>query len=159
MEIKYQSIGIIRSPFKETDGMPIQSMAAKGIRGEILINDELIEGLEDLPGFSHIVLVYHFHLSKNYKLKTEPFLDDFKRGVFATRAPSRPNPIGFSVVKLISIDGNKLIIENIDIVDGTPLLDIKPYIPEFDNYETSYKIGWLDDKIQKTVYTKSSSGF
>ena len=107
--------------------MPIQPSGAKGVAGTIEISPDFIEGLKDLDGFSHIILIYHFHLSKEYTLSVKPFMDDKLRGVFATRAPRRPNPIGISVVKLIKVEPrNLLYTENLDIIDGTPLLDIKP---------------------------------
>ena len=127
--------------------MPIQPSGAKGITGTIEISPAFIEGLKDLDGFSHIMLIYNFHLSKGYTLAVKPFVDDKLHGVFATRAPRRPNPIGISVVKLISVEGNLLHIENVDIIDGTPLLDIKPYISEVDVYEVE-KAGWLSGKAE-----------
>jgi tRNA-Thr(GGU) m(6)t(6)A37 methyltransferase TsaA len=146
-EISYKPIGIIHSPFRDIKGMPIQPTGAIGVVGTIEINPDFIEGLKDLEGFSHIILIYHFHLSEGYELSVKPFVDDKLRGVFATRAPRRPNPVGISVVKLISVEGNVLYIENVDIIDGTPLLDIKPYISEVDVYEVE-KAGWLSGKAE-----------
>ena len=144
MEIKLYPIGKIRSPFKSPAGMPIQSSAARGIRGKVILYPEYVEGIRDLDGFSHVILLYYFHLIKQSKLVVNPFLDDKLRGVFATRSPQRPNHIGLSVVKLLKIEGNSLHIENLDILDGTPLLDIKPYVSLFDRHlETS--AGWLDN--------------
>lgn len=157
-KITYNPIGIIHSPFKDIKGMPIQPAGAKGIAGTIEIYPEFAEGLKDLEGFSHIILIYHFHLSKGYSLKVKPFLDDNLHGVFATRAPKRPNPIGISVVRLRKIEGNILRIEDVDIVDGTPLLDIKPYVPEFDVHEVE-KIGWLSQKNKKLHRVKSDERF
>ena len=125
-EIKYKPIGIIHSPFKEPKGTPIQPTAAKGIEGKVEVFPEYAEGLKDVKEFSHIILVCHFHLSKKPSLKVKPFMDDQMRGVFATRAPSRPNPIGISIVRLIKIEENILHVQDVDIIDGTPLLDIKP---------------------------------
>ena len=157
-QIKYAPIGTIHSPFNEPEGMPIQPSAGQGIRGHILIKDEFVEGLDDLEGFSHIYLLYHLHLADSYRLKVIPFLDDKLRGVFSTRAPRRPNPIGMSVVKLIHIEGNRLDIENLDIVDGTPLLDIKPYVPEME--EASHiKIGWLSGHVKDIKSRKSDRRF
>jgi len=153
-QIRYTPIGIIHSPYTESDGMPIQPSGAQGIKGHILINEDFVEGLDDLEGFSHIYLLYHLHLSSSYDLKVEPFLDDQLRGVFSTRAPNRPNPIGLSVVKLNKIDVNRLEIENVDIIDGTPLLDIKPYVPEMDEVANS-RIGWLSNHI-KDIHSKKS---
>ncbi len=148
MEIRYRPIGIIYTPFKEPKGTPIQPTAAKGVHGRVEVFPEYAEGLKDLDGFSHIILIYHFHLSKKFSLKVKPFMDDQMRGVFATRAPSRPNPIGISVVRLIKIEGNILHIQDVDIVDGTPLLDIKPYVPEFD-VRVVDRVGWLEGNLNK----------
>ena len=143
--IQYQPIGTIHSPFDEPQNMPIQPVGGLGISGTVVIDPEFQEGLQDLAGFSHIILLYHFHLSKGYALMVKPFLDDVRRGLFATRAPRRPNPIGISVVRLERIEGNILHVVNLDIVNGTPLLDIKPYVPDFTESE-DVKIGWLSQK-------------
>jgi tRNA-Thr(GGU) m(6)t(6)A37 methyltransferase TsaA len=153
-QIYFKPIGIIHSPFTNIEGIPIQPSAAKGIRGHIVISEHFVEGLCDLDGFSHIYLLYYFHLSKSYNLKVIPFLDDEQRGVFSTRAPKRPNPIGLSVVKLNKITLNVLDIENVDIIDGTPLLDIKPYVQEM-NEVSQYKLGWLS-KYSKDLKSKKS---
>jgi tRNA-Thr(GGU) m(6)t(6)A37 methyltransferase TsaA len=158
MEVTYRPIGIIHSPFKETQGMPIQSSGASKIQGAIEIFPEFVEGLKDLDGFSHIILLYHFHRVQGVKLIVTPFLDSQPRGVFATRAPTRPNAIGFSVVKLLSIERNVVHMENVDIVDGTPLLDIKPYVPEFDQYPAE-RIGWLEQAKGKVEGKKSNDRF
>ena len=147
-KLEYIPIGIIHSPFKEATGTPIQSATAKKIRGIVEVYGDYVDGLRDLKGFSHIILIYHFHLADKYKLLVKPFLDHRLRGLFATRAPARPNPIGISVVRLVGIEETKLHIENIDIVDGTPLLDIKPYVPTFDETET-YRVGWLKNQLHK----------
>jgi tRNA-Thr(GGU) m(6)t(6)A37 methyltransferase TsaA len=158
--IKYKPIGIIKSPFKTLEGMPIQPIGACGVTGEIHIDEEYVEGLIDLEEFSHIMLIYHLHLSNGYSLRVKPFLDDKLHGVFATRAPKRPNPIGLSVVRLIKVDGNVLYISNVDIVDGTPLLDLKPYIPHFDKDEgEDVCIGWFEDNYHEAVDKKSDDRF
>ena len=157
-KIVYQPIGTIHSPFQNIQGMPIQPAGAKGIAGTIEIKPEYVDGLQDIEGFSHIILIYHFHLAKGYSLKVKPFMDENLRGVFATRAPRRPNHIGISVVKLVRVEGTILHIEDIDIVDGTPLLDIKPYVPEFDVQKVE-KIGWLSQKIKKARRVKSDKRF
>ena len=157
-EIKFRPIGIIHSPFKEAKGVPIQPSAAKGIEGKVEIFPEYAEGIDDIGNFSHIFLIYHLHLSGKYSLKVKPYMDDKERGVFATRAPSRPNPIGISVVELLEVDGNMLHIKNVDIVDGTPLLDIKPYVPEFDIHNVK-KIGWLEKNVHKLPETKDDGRF
>jgi len=141
--IVYRPIGIIHTPFKEVENMPIQPSGAAGIHGTVELFPEFTEGLKDLDGFSHLILLYHFHQSRGHKLIVTPFLDSEPRGVFATRAPKRPNPIGLSIVRLVRIRGSTLDIENVDILDGTPLLDVKPYVPEFD-YQEDCRIGWLE---------------
>lgn len=156
--ISYTPIGIIRSPFNAVEGMPIQSKGAEGIRGTVELNPELVAGLQDLDGFSHIILLYSFHLSNGYSLVVKPFLDDRHRGVFSTRAPKRPNSIGISIVKLVGISGNILHIEDVDIVDGTPLLDIKPFVPEFDMRRAD-KIGWFADKSRDVKDTRADERF
>ena len=136
-------IGVIHSPYTDPTGMPIQPNGARGIRGTVEIFPEYAGGLSDLDGFSRVILIYIFHRSGSYNLKVTPFLDTTARGVFATRAPKRPNPIGLSVVRLIEVQDRTLIIEDVDILDGTPLLDIKPYVPEFDAYPDA-SCGWLE---------------
>jgi len=151
--INYHPIGIIHSPFKTPEGTPIQPTGAADVEGRVEIFPQYTEGLDDLAGFSHIFLIYHFHLSKKFSLKVTPFLDNCKRGLFATRAPSRPNPIGLSVVRLIDITGGNLMAKDIDVMDGTPLLDVKPYVPGFDVRNVD-RIGWIGEKtreIEKTV--------
>jgi len=138
--------------------MPIQSVSAEGVKGTIELNQELVNGLLDLDGFSHIMLLYQFHKSTGYSLHTKPFIQETPHGVFATRAPMRPNSIGLSVVKLISISGNVLEIENVDMLDGTPLLDIKPYIPQFDIHQTK-KNGWFEKTRVNLKVVKSDDRF
>jgi tRNA-Thr(GGU) m(6)t(6)A37 methyltransferase TsaA len=156
--MNYSPIGTIHTPFKNVEGMPIQPSGAKGIRGHIDILPEFVEGLKDLDGFSHIVLLYHFHEGKESKLTVVPFMDTVPRGVFATRAPKRPNPIGLSVVKLIGIEENIVHIENVDILDGTPLLDIKPYVREFD-HEEKIRVGWLEKARGRSRSKKADDRF
>jgi tRNA (adenine37-N6)-methyltransferase len=153
-EFIYKSIGIIRSPFKSLEGMPIQPSGANGVEGIVEVKLKYKNGLKDLDGFSHIILIYHFHRSEGFSLQIVPFLDDEFRGLFATRAPKRPNPIGFSVVKLKEVKDNILKIENVDILDGTPLLDIKPFVPDFDVYK-DVQTGWLE-KASKNINKKKS---
>jgi len=157
-EIRYSPIGIIHSPFKDINGIPIQSTGAQGIKGTIEIAPEYLEGLDGIEGFSYIILLYHFHLSNGFSLKVRPFLSEGKYGVFATRAPKRPNPIGISIVKLIQVEGTKLYIEDVDIVDNTPLLDIKPYVPQFDMRDAK-KIGWLTERIADVRQKKADNRF
>jgi tRNA-Thr(GGU) m(6)t(6)A37 methyltransferase TsaA len=157
-EIRYRPIGVIRSPYKETAGTPIQPTGAQGVSGTVEIIPECVEGLKDLDGFSHIILIYHFHLAKGYSLTVKPFLDETPRGVFSTRAPKRPNAVGFSIVKLVRIEGATLYIEDVDIVDSTPLLDIKPYVPEFD-WREGERIGWLAGKVEKVTEAEADKRF
>ena len=156
MKIEYQNIGLIHSPFKNIREMPIQPVGASGIKGIVEVFPAFTEGLKDVEGFSHIILLYHFHQIKESMLLVTPFLDSQPRGVFATRAPKRPNPIGLSIVKLDDIEGNILHVENVDILDGTPLLDIKPYVPEFDNHPAD-RVGWLE-KAKGRVRNQKSDG-
>jgi tRNA-Thr(GGU) m(6)t(6)A37 methyltransferase TsaA len=159
-KVQFISIGTIHSPFKDLEGMPIQPIGARDIKGEIHLDNQYKEGLKDLEGFSHIILIYHLHLSKGHDLEVKPFLDTEKRGIFATRSPKRPNHIGLSVVRLEKIEGTKIYISDVDIVDGTPLLDIKPYIPNFDKHDDDeVAIGWFEDKHHEAVDKKSDRRF
>jgi len=157
-EIKYRPIGIIHSPFKEAIGTPIQPSAARDVKGTVELFPEYSEGLKDLDGFSHIILLYNFHLAKNVSLRVKPFMDEDFHGVFATRSQSRPNPIGISVVRLIRVEENTLHISDVDIIDGTPLLDLKPYVPEFDVRDT-IRIGWLENKVHRLPQTRDDGRF
>ncbi|MFC1561572.1 tRNA (N6-threonylcarbamoyladenosine(37)-N6)-methyltransferase TrmO [candidate division KSB1 bacterium] len=157
--IAFRSIGIIHTPFRSLKNMPIQSGHAPGIEGTVEVFGEFAEGLEALKGFSHIQLLYYFHRSKGYRLKVVPFLDTVKRGVFATRAPRRPNQIGLSVTELIGIERNIIHIKGVDILDGTPLIDIKPYIPFFDEPDREVRIGWLTGKKHTAPSAKSDLRF
>jgi tRNA-Thr(GGU) m(6)t(6)A37 methyltransferase TsaA len=145
--IQYRPIGIIHTPYKTPQGTPIQPPASKGVAADVEVFENYAEGLTDLEGFSHIYLIYHFHLSKKFSLMVKPFLDDESHGLFATRAPSRPNAIGLSIVELIGTEKNILRVKNIDVLDGTPLLDIKPYVPGFDIRKV-HNIGWMEKKIE-----------
>ena len=144
-KIIFTPIGIIHTPFNKPEGTPIQPTAARNIEGTIEIYQEYHKGLLDLDGFSHIILLYQFHLMKVFSLKVKPYLDIIQHGVFATRAPARPNPIGMSIVNLVKIEKEILFIKGVDIIDGPPLLDIKPYIKEFDSYPEA-KCGWYDNR-------------
>lgn len=157
-EIIYKPIGMIHTPFKKPEGVPIQPLGGSDIEGFVELETAYKEGLSDLDGFSHIYLIYHFHLSKGYSLKVVPFMDDRERGLFATRAPKRPNPIGISLVKVKSIETSRLYFLGADMVDGTPLLDIKPYVPEFESPE-DVKIGWLKNHVHKSRYFKADGRF
>jgi tRNA-Thr(GGU) m(6)t(6)A37 methyltransferase TsaA len=157
-EIRYKPIGVVHSPFKKPEGTPIQPAAAKGVNGTVEVFSEYAEGLKDVEGFSHIILIYHFHLSKGASLKVKPYMDNKAHGIFAMRGTSRPNPIGISIVRLVRIEENILHIQDVDILDGTPLLDIKPYVPEFDIREVG-KIGWLEKNVRKITTTKDDGRF
>ncbi len=135
-------IGTIHSPFTSLADMPVQPKGAAEKTGTVIIDRCYQEGLRDLEGFSHIYLIYHFHKASRTKLSVTPFLDTTSRGVFATRSPLRPNHIGLSVVELVAREENVLTIKGLDILDGTPLLDIKPYIEAFDAVEKS-RSGWF----------------
>ncbi len=144
MEINMQPIGIIHTPFSEKRETPIQPTRSSA-KGMVEIFPEYVQGLQDLDGFSHIILLYVFHQSKGYSLLVTPFLDNQPRGLFATRYPARPNPIGLSVVHLLSVESARLEVDGIDVLDGTPLLDIKPYVPEFD-IRQNVRAGWLEKR-------------
>ena len=158
LEIIYKPIGIVHSPFKKPEGTPIQPIAGKDTRGVIEIFPEYREGLKDLESFSHLYILFHLHLIRGKKLTLIPFLDTIPHGVFATRSPARPNPIGLSVVTLEKITGNNLYIKNIDILDGSPVLDIKPYISQFDVFNTT-KNGWFDSSIHNMEKQKDDGRF
>jgi len=139
--LELSTIGTIHTPFDDPSGMPVQPAGAADVEGTIDIEPAYAEGLKDLDGFSHIVLLYHFHRAPRTALTVIPFLDDQERGVFATRSPLRPNHLGLSVVELLGVEGTRLRVRSIDILDGTPLLDIKPFIGPIDNRETT-RDGW-----------------
>jgi tRNA-Thr(GGU) m(6)t(6)A37 methyltransferase TsaA len=142
MEIIYRPIGTVHTQFKDLAEMPIQPTSRASGPATLELFPEYAEGLKDLEGFSHLILIYHLHAVHQVRLTVTPFLDSAPRGVFATRAPTRPNPIGLSIVELVAIEGNLVRIGQADMLDGTPLLDIKPYVPEFDQPEQA-RIGWL----------------
>lgn len=158
MKLEVISIGIIRTPFTELEGMPIQPRAAKGVNGVVDVYEKYQSGLKDLEGFSHIILLYQFHKSDGFNLEVVPYLDDEPRGLFSTRAPKRPNPIGLSVVELDRIEGRHLYVRNVDMLDGTPLVDIKPYVPEFDS-PTEVRIGWLEKSRHDIERRRSDDRF
>lgn len=157
-KIIYRPIGIIHSPHKELKGTPIQPAAAENVDGSVELFPKYTAGLKDLEGFSHIILIYHFHLSGKAALLVYPFMDTQAHGVFAMRGPARPNPIGLSVLKLTKINGNVLFVRDVDIVDGTPLLDIKPYVPDFD-IRPAKSCGWLDNNVKKLANVRDDGRF
>jgi len=142
MKIEYNSIGIVHSPFKNLNNIPNQPSKAEGTKGVVEVYPSFQKGLKDLDGFSHIILLCYFHKISEYSLSVVPSGETKSRGLFATRSPRRPNPIGFSVVCLNEIHENQLMISGLDILDGTPVLDIKPYFREFDS-NVVIKTGWL----------------
>jgi tRNA-Thr(GGU) m(6)t(6)A37 methyltransferase TsaA len=154
-EIIYKPIGIIRSEHAIAGKTPIQPVYAENCIGQVEVFEEYADGLRDLEGFSHIYLLYHFHQSSQVKLMVKPFLQDVERGLFATRAPCRPNAIGLSVVELVKVEGHILYINNVDILDGTPLLDIKPYTAKFDLHDVK-KNGWQDEVDENTAHKRGS---
>jgi len=143
-------IGIIHSPFRQAKGTPIQSALAQGVEGWVKVFPQFVPGLQDLKGFERIWLLYWLDRATAARLVVKPFLDGQERGVFATRAPCRPNPIGLSCVRLLEVVGNVLHVDGLDILDGTPLLDIKPYIPTFDAFEPK-RIGWYGDAKRGSI--------
>jgi tRNA-Thr(GGU) m(6)t(6)A37 methyltransferase TsaA len=157
-KIVYRPIGVVHSPFKAPQDVPIQAAAAEGVKGYVEVAQEYMDGLRDVEGFSHLILVYHCHLAQKYSLLVKPFLDERLHGVFATRAPSRPNPVGVSIVRLTKREKNMLHIQDVDIIDGTPLLDIKPFVPVFDQREAE-RIGWLTGKIDKMHSSRDDGRF
>jgi tRNA-Thr(GGU) m(6)t(6)A37 methyltransferase TsaA len=149
--VPFHPIGVVNTPYKEQAGTPIQPKYARGVQGSVLIFEEYAEALVDLDGFERIWLIYHLNRSKLWTPRVIPYRDTVERGLFATRSPARPNPIGMSAVQLLSIVGRTLQVEGVDILDGTPLLDIKPYVPAFDAHPTS-RAGWFDEtSIDRSV--------
>lgn len=146
----FRPIGVIHSPFVRAEGTPIQSSMAKGTEGSVEIFEEFAPGLLDLEGFDRIWLLYWFDRIVTARLVLTPFLDQREHGIFATRSPCRPNAIGLSCVRLLSVEGNRLRVGELDIVAGTPLLDIKPYVPDFDRFEVG-RVGWLEGKTRQPV--------
>lgn len=141
--IIYHPIGIVHSPHRQRGKAPIQPIYADGFRGYLEIFPEFAEGLEGLEIFSHIFILFHFHLAREFKLKITPFFHDSQRGIFTTRAPERPNPIGLSLVRLEAVERNRVYVNDLDILDGTPVLDIKPFTKGLDSRFDS-RDGWVD---------------
>lgn len=156
--IIFHPIGYIRSPFKNLQGMPIQPAGAAEVEGHVELYGPLEEGLQDLDGFSHIILLYHFHKNSEFELKVKPFMDSEERGLFSTRAPRRPNMIGMSTVELLGIEGNILKIRGVDVLDKTPLIDIKPYVSRFDAVPAT-RFGWLEENADKSESMRSDNRF
>ena len=150
-EIILKPIGIIRTPYRNQKGMPIQGKFKEGMTGRAEIFPEYEKGLKDIEGFSHLILVYHFNRASGEKLLGKPFLEDVTHGIFSIRSPNRPNHIGVSVVKLERVEGSAIIFSEVDIMDETPLLDIKPYVSYFDVRE-NVRNGWLDKHFKDGKY-------
>ena len=144
-DITHTPIGVIHSQFTDPDDTPIQGVFADGARGEVEVFLEYADGLKDISGFSHLILLYHFHRADGYSLISKPFMEDTEKGIFSIRHPRRPNPIGISIVRLENVRGNILEICDVDILDGTPLLDIKPFVHQFD-HRADIQSGWVDDQ-------------
>lgn len=157
-EFVFHAIGVVRSPHTDPSKTPVQPVFAQQAKGTVILDPDYSEGLVDLEGFSHIFLFYVFHRTMETKLTVRPFLEETTHGIFATRAPCRPNKLGFSVVKLISVEGNILNVEDVDVLDGTPVIDIKPYIARFDNRE-DVRSGWQDAIPDDTAEARGRRGF
>ena len=158
MDIIYQPIGIIHSPFNNLEDMPIQPTSEISGSGIVEIYPQFIDGLKDLEGFSHIYLLYHFHKIRLPQLIVTPFLDKEPRGIFSTRAPSRPNPIGLSLVELVRLENNLIYVDLLDVLNETPLLDVKPYVPDFE-HTRNVRIGWLEQAKGEVRTRKSDKRF
>jgi len=156
--INLRSIGVIRSEHTQPGKTPIQPVYAKGCAGRAEVWPEWAEGLEDLDGFSHVILLYQFDRAKGPQLKVKPFLQDTERGVFATRAPCRPNALGLSIVELVRREGHVLYLDGVDVLDGAPLLDIKPYIARFDRIPGT-RSGWQEDVDEETARVRGRRAF
>ena len=155
MEFKFRAIGTLSTPYRSKNGVPIQGVFDPESKGKAEIFEEFGSGLKDIEGFSHLILIYVFDRSEGYDLVCRPYMEDKLHGVFAIRAPRRPNPIGFSVVRLEKMDGNTLHLAELDMLDGTPLLDIKPFIPKFDHRDNA-RVGWMEGAFQDARHRKIS---
>ena len=161
MSIILEEIATIKTPFCKLENMPVQPRGAENTYATIEFKQKYKEGLKDLDGFSHVYLIYHFHKVSNYQLRVIPFNDSTNtpRGVFSTRTPLHPNNIGLSVVKLVDVKDNIVTIQGVDILDNTPLLDIKPYIENFDKISEETRSGWMKSTIQEVKQKRSDSRF
>jgi tRNA-Thr(GGU) m(6)t(6)A37 methyltransferase TsaA len=159
MSIVFEPVGVVHSEFPEPRGVPIQGSLEPETEAVLEIFPEFAEGLKDVEGFSHLIVIYHFdRVGEKRPLVTTPFLDDVPRGIFAIRGPRRPNPIGLTVVRLLERRGRELRVGGIDMVDGSPILDIKPYIPRSDSFPEA-RVGWLEGKLDRPHPTRSDSRF
>ncbi len=156
--ITYRAIGSIRSPWLAAIGAPIQPAAAADIPGTLEIAPEFAEGLRDLEAFSHVIVLWHMHLVRGHDLAVVPFLDTAQHGIFATRSPRRPNPIAMSVYRLLGIDGTTVAVSGVDAVDGSPIVDIKPYVPAFDA-PIAERIGWFSGRLADVATARADGRF
>lgn len=161
MNFTLKPLATIHTPFKELVNMPIQPRGAQDVYATIEFDSIYEEGLKDLDGFSHLYLIYYFHKLKEPALTVIPYNDktNTPRGVFATRSPMHPNNLGLSVVELVKVEDNIVTVKGIDVLDGTPLLDIKPYIENFDKIEGKTKSGWMQSSHQEVALKKSDDRF
>ncbi|MGE4559050.1 MAG: tRNA (N6-threonylcarbamoyladenosine(37)-N6)-methyltransferase TrmO [Desulfobulbus sp.] len=158
MSIAYKPIGYFRTPFTSIKGMPIQPIGAEQVEGTIEMLPQFCEGLRDLEGFSHVYVLYHLHEIVGYDLMVKPFLDTQRHGIFATRSPKRPNPIGLSVMRLKEVTDNSVVLGCVDVLDRTPVIDIKPYVADFDRCNAN-RFGWFEGKSQNATHHRSDSRF
>jgi len=158
MNIAYTPIGYFKTPFNDIKGMPIQPIGAEHIEGTIEVLPEFCEGLKDLEGFSHVYVLYHLHEIVGYDLMVKPFLDTQRHGIFATRSPKRPNPIGLSVMPLKEVRDNAVVLGCVDVLDHTPVIDIKPYVADFDRCNAN-RFGWFEGKSQNATHHRSDDRF
>ncbi|MGE4298557.1 MAG: tRNA (N6-threonylcarbamoyladenosine(37)-N6)-methyltransferase TrmO [Desulfovibrionaceae bacterium] len=158
MTIAFTPIGYFDTPHKDVQGMPIQPSGARGIKGSIAILPEYWPAFADLDGFSHVIVLYHFHEVRGFDMTVTPFLDNAAHGLFATRTPKRPNPIGLSVMRLLAVRDGVLELENVDVLHGTPVLDVKPYVPDFDVWPAD-RIGWMAGKSSNVASHRSDGRF
>ena len=156
--VTFTPIGVIHSIHRVAEETPVQPVCAQGVSGRAEVFPEYVEGLKDLDGFSHVILLYHLHRAGPAQLTVQPFTDDKPRGLFATRHPRRPNPIGLSIVRLLRVEGNTLELEDVDILDGTPLLDIKPFVPRFDTIPEA-RGGWTETVDEETAARRGRRRF
>ncbi len=158
MNITYRPIGYFRTPFTDIKGMPIQPIGGSDVEGVIDILPEFREGLVDLEGFSHAYVLYHLHRIQGFDLMVRPFLDNDRHGIFATRSPKRPNPIGLSVMRIKEVTEVSVVLEGIDVLDRTPVIDIKPYVMDFDRFEPE-RCGWFEGKSSDATHLRSDERF
>jgi tRNA (adenine37-N6)-methyltransferase len=156
--INYKPIGFFQTPHRHINGMPIQPSGARGIRGTISIFPEFRDGLLDIKDFSFLIVLYHLHEVRGQELVVTPFLDNTPHGIFATRSPKRPNPLGLSVMELLETTDDSLVVGNVDVLDGTPVIDIKPYVPDFDVWPAS-RVGWFEGKSGNAATHRSDDRF